>query len=121
VQLKRTDPLLTLRLRLVFTTLSVTITILRAQALKTNMDLTCQNSGLTIEYLLGQLNTARQEINNLRYFKKFICFNHVYIHIALHISICNYFISNFIILFLLRFIIIYIYIYILIPFLVFIH
>ncbi|XP_029169521.1 tRNA (adenine(37)-N6)-methyltransferase-like [Nylanderia fulva] len=30
------------------------------------MDLTCQNPSLSIEYLLGQLNTARQEINNLR-------------------------------------------------------
>lgn len=30
------------------------------------MDLTCRNPNLSIEYLLGQLNTARQEINNLR-------------------------------------------------------
>ncbi|XP_070166298.1 uncharacterized protein [Polyergus mexicanus] len=30
------------------------------------MDLTCRNSSLSIEYLLSQLNTARQEINNLR-------------------------------------------------------
>lgn len=32
----------------------------------TNMDLTCQNSSTSADYLLGQLNTARQEINNLR-------------------------------------------------------
>ncbi|TGZ32819.1 tRNA (adenine(37)-N6)-methyltransferase [Temnothorax longispinosus] len=32
----------------------------------TNMDLTCQNSSISVDYLLGQLNTARQEINNLR-------------------------------------------------------
>lgn len=32
----------------------------------TNMDLTCQNSSISADYLLGQLNTARQEINNLR-------------------------------------------------------
>ncbi|XP_072744330.1 tRNA (adenine(37)-N6)-methyltransferase [Anoplolepis gracilipes] len=31
-----------------------------------DMDLTCRNSSLTIEYLFDQLNTARQEINNLR-------------------------------------------------------
>lgn len=32
-----------------------------------NMDLTCRNSNTSADYLLGQLNTARQEINNLRY------------------------------------------------------
>ncbi|KAL6256542.1 hypothetical protein P5V15_012652 [Pogonomyrmex californicus] len=32
----------------------------------TNMDLSCQNSSISTEYLLGQLNIARQEINNLR-------------------------------------------------------
>ncbi|XP_076245265.1 uncharacterized protein LOC143185860 [Calliopsis andreniformis] len=30
------------------------------------MDLTCQNSGFNVKYLLGQLDTARREINNLR-------------------------------------------------------
>ncbi|KAG5309493.1 TRMO methyltransferase, partial [Acromyrmex insinuator] len=32
----------------------------------TNMDLSCRNSSISADYLLGQLNTARQEINNLR-------------------------------------------------------
>jgi len=31
------------------------------------MDLTCRNSSISADYLLGQLNTAKQEINNLRY------------------------------------------------------
>ncbi|EGI60809.1 Nef-associated protein 1 [Acromyrmex echinatior] len=30
------------------------------------MDLSCRNSSISADYLLGQLNTARQEINNLR-------------------------------------------------------
>ncbi|XP_054016150.1 tRNA (adenine(37)-N6)-methyltransferase [Hylaeus anthracinus] len=30
------------------------------------MDSTCQNSDFNVKYLLGQLNTARKEINNLR-------------------------------------------------------
>ncbi|KYN38895.1 Nef-associated protein 1 [Trachymyrmex septentrionalis] len=30
------------------------------------MDLNCRNSSISADYLLGQLNTARQEINNLR-------------------------------------------------------
>ncbi|XP_011172442.1 uncharacterized protein LOC105204879 [Solenopsis invicta] len=32
----------------------------------TNMDFTCRNSSTSTDYLLGQLTTARQEINNLR-------------------------------------------------------
>jgi len=38
--------------------------------MRANMDLTCRNSSINADYLLGQLNTARQEINNLRYCHK---------------------------------------------------
>lgn len=32
------------------------------------MDSACQNSDFSTKYLLGQLNIARKEINNLRYY-----------------------------------------------------